>query len=118
MPRGRVIGDAPIILGSAYGRRRRRLDDVDNSGGQRTQAYCAAALCSRALVRSVSGSRRFAGDISCIFMVARLAEMRITGGMFVHMTAMVAVSRRSFAKPMNMHNAQTVVFVTKTGYRP
>lgn len=116
MPRGRVIGDAPIILGNIDGRRHRRLDDIDNSGGQRTQAYRAAALCSRGLMRPVSGSGRFVGDIRCIFMVAGLAEMRITGGMFVHMTAMVAV-RRAFAKHMNVHNALTVVVVRKTGQR-
>lgn len=117
MPRGRVIGDAPIILGKIDGRRHRRLDDIDNSGGQRTQAYRAAALRSRGLMRPVSDGRLFVGDIRCIFMVAGLAEMRNTGGMFVHMTAMVAVLRRAFARPMNVHNALTVVFGRKTGQR-
>lgn len=118
MPRGRVIGDAPIVFGSIDGRRHRRLDDVNNGGRQGTQACRAAALCSRGLMRSASRNRCFVSGMRCIFMVAGLAEMRIIGGMLVHMTAMVAVLRRPFANPMNVHNAETVVFGTKTGYRP
>ena len=99
-----VIDGASIILGSTDRGRRRRLDDVNNSGGQPTQAYHAAALRSRGLMRSAGRSRRFVGDIRYIFV----AVMRMTGGMFVHMPALVGVLRRSLAKLMNMHHAQTV----------
>jgi hypothetical protein len=118
MLRGRVIVDASIILGSKNGRRHRRLDDVDNIGGQRTQACRAAALCSRGLMRFVGWSRRFPGDIRYIVVATGLAEVRMSRGMFVHMTASVGVLRRSFAKLMNVHNAQTVVSVGKAGHRP
>ena len=47
-----------------------------------------------------------------------LAEVRMSSGVFVHITASVGVLRRSFAKPMNVHNAQTVVSVGKAGRRP
>ena len=113
MPRGRVIGDAPIILGSICGRRRRRLDDVDNSGWQRTQACRTAALRSRGLMRFVSWSRRLPGDMPCVVVAIGLAEVRMSGGVFVHMTAVVGVLRRSFA-----NNALTVVSIGMTYRRP
>lgn len=69
-------------------------------------------------MRSVSGSRRFVGDIRCIFMVTELGRIHITGWMFMHMTALVDVLRRTFAKPMNVHKAQTMGLTSKTSCRP
>lgn len=119
MPRGSVIRDVPIVLGVADGRRRGRLDDIDNGCRQSAQAHHPAARRPRGLVMTICGGRRFVSDIRFIFVAVGLAEMRGSAGMIVHMAILMDdVLRSPRAIFMHMHDAQTVVFVGKAWRRP
>lgn len=108
--RGSVVDDVLIIFRSADGGRDNRLDDVNGSAGQGTQAHHPAALDSYAL--STFRSRRFVRYKNCSFVFAAgLSGMGISDSMVVLMTVVLGVLRQTSGKLMNMNDAQTMPLI-------
>lgn len=116
--RGSSVGNVPIVLGRTDRRRHQGFDNVHNRGRQCAQAHHPTTLRARNLMMITCRGWRFVSDGYRAVEVLRLVEMSLAARMFVHMAVPMDVLRSALAMFMHVHNAQTVIFFSKTWRRP